>query len=676
MTNATMTKKEAATGETVAALESAATGELRNIPFNRLHLSALNVRKVRNPDTIPALASTILAAGGLINALTVVPEKRKGGKGETFGVVAGGRRLAAMQYLVERKQMAADLPVPCRIIGIVKGVSVSLTENVSQEPMHPADQLEAFKKMVDEGKTAGQIAADFGLSTLTVERRLKLAKLALEFMELFRKGEIEAKQLQALTLTDDHEEQRRVWESLPPYSRSPHHIQQLLTQNEIRGDAPTALFVGVQAYQAAGGAVRSDLFAGEDGSFYFQDGALLNKLALEKLEAEARAIRDEGWKWVEARLTFPYDERSVFGQLEPCRFEPTDEEKAAMERVQADLDSLRACLEELERLDDDLLTAEQVAEYHSLTDQSEALIDMLASMKKALRDWEPKQRAISGVVLSIGHQGELVLNRGLVKAEDRKAAQQAAGPVGVAGGSMAKTPKERPEFSSTLCADLAAHCTAAVGAALTQQPKVALAALLMTFVLDAGEPWRQSPVKMRFTDNAHRIGNQAKEYAGSRAQLAFEQAAGAVQALPKPVPALFAALLALELDELAKLLAVFVGHSYDVFSTQAARSEIGVDMAQLIETALNVDMADWWAPTAERFLNRVPKSKLMEAVGEACGPEAARPLEKMKKAEAASVAATLLEGRRWLPSTLRPYPPADDEAEEAVSADADEEDAD
>ena len=43
--------------------------------------------------------------------------------------------------------------------------TVSLTENVQREAMHPADQFEAF-------------AADFGVKPLVVQRRLKLPNVA------------------------------------------------------------------------------------------------------------------------------------------------------------------------------------------------------------------------------------------------------------------------------------------------------------------------------------------------------------------------------------------------------------------------------------------------------------------------------------------------------------------
>ncbi len=202
---------DADTVAVVKKLVSIEAGEARMIPLNRLRLSALNARKVRDPETIPVLAATIVSSGGLLNPLAVVAEKKRGGKAEAFGVVAGGRRLAALQYLAEHGTIQADEPISCRVVELSDAAGVSLAENVTQEAMHPADQLEAFKKLQDEGKTIGQIAAAFGVSALTVERRLKLASLAPEFIDLFRDNKIEQAQLQALALTDNQEDQRRVW---------------------------------------------------------------------------------------------------------------------------------------------------------------------------------------------------------------------------------------------------------------------------------------------------------------------------------------------------------------------------------------------------------------------------------------------------------------------------------
>ena len=45
--------------------------------------------------------------------------------------------------------------------------------------MHPADEIAAFKRLTDdEGLAPEEIAARFGVSHMTVRRRLKLANLA------------------------------------------------------------------------------------------------------------------------------------------------------------------------------------------------------------------------------------------------------------------------------------------------------------------------------------------------------------------------------------------------------------------------------------------------------------------------------------------------------------------
>jgi hypothetical protein len=66
-----------------------------------------------------------------------------------------------------------------------------------------------------------------------------------------------------------------------------------------------AQFVGIEAYQAGGGAVMRDLFQQDDGG-WLQDPVLLDRLVAEKLEREADAVRAEGWKWVEVATDFPY----------------------------------------------------------------------------------------------------------------------------------------------------------------------------------------------------------------------------------------------------------------------------------------------------------------------------------------------------------------------------------
>ena len=100
--------------------------------------------------------------------------------------------------------------------------------------------------------------------------------------------------------------------------------------------------------------------------------------------------------------------------------------------------------------------------------------------------------------------------------------------------------------------------------------------------------------------------------------------------------------MAMELGELMQLLSVFIAHSYEVFSGEPNRRSGTADMAQLIESTLGLNMADWWMPTNERYLCHVPKAKMIEAVTEACSADAPSHREDE---EGRAIAAT---ARRWM----------------------------
>src|SRR3546814_20714131 len=79
--------------------------------------------------------------------------------------------------------------------------------------MHPADQFEAFKALVDEGRPIEDIAADFGVTPLVVQRRLKLAKVSPRLLAAYRQDDVPLEQLMALAIPDDQTADRRrvVW---------------------------------------------------------------------------------------------------------------------------------------------------------------------------------------------------------------------------------------------------------------------------------------------------------------------------------------------------------------------------------------------------------------------------------------------------------------------------------
>ena len=61
--------------------------------------------------------------------------------------------------------------MPCRVLaGSADATEISLTENVVRAPMHPADQFEAFRGLIDAGASVADIAARFGIRETAVKK--------------------------------------------------------------------------------------------------------------------------------------------------------------------------------------------------------------------------------------------------------------------------------------------------------------------------------------------------------------------------------------------------------------------------------------------------------------------------------------------------------------------------
>ena len=144
----------------------------RNIPLDRLTLSAANVRTTSaDPEDDKELQASILSLG-VLESLLVVPNGD-----DTFAVVAGGRRLAALQQLAEAGEIPAGYVAPCRIYnGGADPAEVSLHENEKRAAMHPADQYEAYARLRAKGMTAAEIASRAGVSERQVTKMMRLAE--------------------------------------------------------------------------------------------------------------------------------------------------------------------------------------------------------------------------------------------------------------------------------------------------------------------------------------------------------------------------------------------------------------------------------------------------------------------------------------------------------------------
>jgi len=281
--------------------------------------------------------------------------------------------------------------------------------------MHPADEFEAFKTLIDEGKGIEDVAARFGVSVLTVQRRLKLSAVSPKLLALYRRDGINLDQLMALALSDDHEAQEHAWFDAQPWDRTPPALRRKLTAGEVEA-AGNALvrFVGIEAYEVAGGVVRRDLFDDEQSRF-LSDPSLLRRLASEKLGALAGALREEGWGWVDARLEV---DSHALRQFTPCDHvlrEATlleQEELAALAQRSAELD------QQAQALDDAPEWSAEEAELIDLEEQDIAA--RRKAIQEGLKTWAPEAKAHAGTIVTVSREGDVEVIRGLVREGDRR----------------------------------------------------------------------------------------------------------------------------------------------------------------------------------------------------------------------------------------------------------------
>ncbi|WP_422610580.1 ParB/RepB/Spo0J family partition protein [Pararhodospirillum photometricum] len=461
----------------------------RDIPFNKLVLSQANVRRIKAGVSIEQLAEDI-ARRTLLQSLTVRPILDGDGT-ETglYDVPVGGRCYRALELLVKKKRLARTALVPCVIRTDGLAAEDSLAENVQRAPLHPLDQFRAFQTLREAGLGDEDIAARFFITLVVVKQRLRLVAVSPKLLDLYAEDQITLDQVMVFSVTTDHARQEQVWDSLVrTYNREPYYIRKLLTEGAVRAADKRARFVGIEAYEAAGGVVQHDLFQNDDGG-WLQDPALLDRLVVEKLAAEAERVRAEGWKWIEVAPEFPYGHAN---KLRPLNGDPLP----LTEAEQADLDSLQA---EYSRLVETYAGADEVP------DEVDLRLSEIGTALAAFENWplsfDPAEIVRAGVFVSIDGDGNSRVDRGYVRPEDEPVAEpvpDAEGSVSVQAGtiplavgatSVTADPSEEEDglkpLPDRLITELTAHRTLALRDALGRAPDVAFQAVLHMLFLQA-----------------------------------------------------------------------------------------------------------------------------------------------------------------------------------------------
>jgi ParB family transcriptional regulator, chromosome partitioning protein len=651
------------TAETAAPLETSFGNEqpIVTVPYSSLRPSPLNAR-TKPLSGIPALATNIRAKG-LLQNLVVHELKGSRGRQRKYGVCAGQRRKAALDLLFEQKHIAADYLVPVRIVSEGEALAISLIENSEREGLDPFDVLRAYRMLAEEGRSVDYIAALFSASPLAVKRRMKLANVSPKLLAVLREDAITLDQLAALALADDHETQEHIWFEANEWQRQPNYLRQAITRAEIDASRSRLVrFVGLAAYEEAGGYVRRDLFSDDENAGFIADAELLQKLVAEKLDAAAGEVCAEGWGWTETRIERDFMELNRHGRLRPVQRAYTDDEQHKMDALTAQQDELAEKIEALSEDDENVYE-----EADRLNDEIGRINAAIIALEDRAMVWDTQQMAEAGAFVIVGPQGELVIERGLVRREN-SAALDAAGAT-VTGTPEAEAPdtlpakasKVRPIHSAKLCQRLTAHRTAAVHAELIAQPSIALAALLHRLIprVLPEHYWHRSVrsyatssrdyLALSGENNHDNLLRAADDLSASPAWNAIEaQRARWIAELPARRADLLPWLIQQDPGTtLLDLLAFCTGAFLDGIAGEEKPHEINA-----LADALNLDMTQYWTPTRATYFDHVSKARIAEVVSAAVSPKAAADLDKMKKADAAAAAELRLANAAWLPEIL------------------------
>jgi ParB family chromosome partitioning protein len=655
-----------------------------DIPFNKLVLSQENIRKVKAGVSIAELAEDI-ARRGLLTSLSVRPELDSDGN-ETgmYRIPAGGRRYRALALLVSSRRLSKTAGIPCVISrGETEEAEDSLAENVHRESLHPLDQFRAFETLRGEGMDEEEIAARFFVPVATVKQRLRLASVSPKLLDLYGEDAMTLEQLMAFSISKDHARQEQVFEAIArSHSREPYYIRRLLTETAVRATDRRSLYIGIDAYEAAGGVVMRDLFD-EDRGGWLQDPALLDQLVLEKLKGDAAALQaEEGWKWVEAAFDFPYGHTSGLRRVYGQQAEWSKEDLARHDVLRADYD----------RLDAEYASASQYCE------ESEQRLQALGAELDRLNErpfvFDPAELARGGVFVSLEADGRLRIERGYVRPEDEPQVEMmscvsddqdniVSAPVAPAGGAVseveAANKAETDDGEETLkpladrlVLDLTAARTVALRNALARDPEVAFVAVLHAFVLKTFY-LRGADTCLEVTVQSARLS----ETSGLGDLVAVREIGERQEAwgndLPRDPAALFAFLIGLDGVSRQALFAHCASLSLNAVIEPWNRRSRAIANADEIARAIGFDMVEaGWTPTVEAYLGRVTKAHILQAVCEAKGEQVAALIADLKKPDMAREAERLLAGSGWLPEPLRlPATAADDPdlIEEAVFPD-------
>ncbi|MEX0446594.1 ParB/RepB/Spo0J family partition protein [Xenorhabdus sp. SGI246] len=624
--------------------------EIISIPLSELVPSELNVRKRPDDETkLTELANSIQAVGVLQNLVVHVLGNGK------YGVAAGQRRLQALNTLLQKELIDQSYTVPAKVVSEEDALIISLTENSQREAMHPADQLIAFGELNRKGYKEAAIADLLGYTTRHVKKCLRLAQMAPALLEELANDNITLEQLQALSVSNDHERQIDVWNNSSSWEKEPYRLRQIITQDKspVAGNALFEL-VGQKEYEQSGGTLEIDLFT--DAGF-IENLPLLEKLANEKLNYIATEIaRIEGWNWSQARISplrVYSDDAGKYVHSEP-------ENGEIVESLKVAYDEAKELAEEADRLANSEEEESKRNELYRLSRERDDQLEHIVNQSEILA-WTPEEKAGKGVFVSI-NGGCIEVDRGVVAlstTEKEKIADtdQDIEPENKAVGEASAEQSQNKGYSAALTKSLSSERTLAVQAALTQHSHVALVLLVHDAVKKNFASSASNYIKhlnIIFELSRVTLLDNAPTARESKAlSLLREQHEHWISQFPENWKNSGNWLLEWPQEKLISLLAYCTANTVSGAQyVTCSHNKIGSSL-EPIEALIEFDLSQWWQPTQANFFGRISKDQIIDCLIDGGFTGAAIDAGKMKKGDAAELAEDLFKNKHWLPDCFK-----------------------
>ncbi len=577
------------------------------IPLKDLTLHELNARAA-STDTYEADDIAVLAASiatlGLLNPLIV----QKTGK--TWGVLAGGRRLAALRLLAADKSAKGwtqTAKITCRALGddVAAATAITVAENVTQKTMDPLDEFEAFARMMEVGgHDADSIARTFGVERRRVVERLRYGRVHPAIRADARAKKISLDAMKAFAEHPDQSVQLDTYEAMRGDYLQAWTIRDKLKSRGVKLGDEIAQLVA-DDYRAAGGEIAADLI--EEDSILSDEG-LVERLLMTKLEAHAAAEAARlGFGWSQALRDVDYKLLGDYGRVYPGSVDPMGDDAVRCEQIAnrlAEIDEARDATFGDENEPDEHPDIEALeAEYENLN----------AAYDELTTGWKPEDLARAGV-LAHWSRGRIETVIGLIRPEDRTDRRPETAAGGTATGGAAEGGPEGSgdtlELAESLKTDLKTERAGVIGSALAADPDLAHDLLLFKTVADL--LGRGGNIAYSFGVSASRGERPHGKPDGidGRAAAALADLFAGLDLTwwsdGASIPERFEAFRALDPSMKSRVVAVALADAI-------RPSDLGYSETLLCHITRQIvpDMRAVWRPTGEAFFGRLKKSVLL-----------------------------------------------------------------